>query len=124
MAQSQQAAQRLEAAQRESAREEEDNADSDIEVTDPEDVDDKMMESQANRGRADERDERSVGHKDTREVECEVQDLSIKKRKIDFTREDSPDLSANTHTSGNTMASIQNNFMEMICRNAAQAECT
>lgn len=81
---------------------------SDIEVTDSEDTED---------------NERSNASKHAREFDYEVQDLSTKKRKIDFERRNPHELKLTTSIEEKTITSLPNDFLEIICRNNSQAEC-
>lgn len=86
------------------------NPDSDIEVTDPEDAGDVIQHQ---------KDFSKV----TRDSEEEVQDLSVKKRKIEIDGGDVRELQLTTSISESNIASLPTDFLEMICRNNSRTEC-
>uniref|UniRef100_A0A6A7G2H7 Nuclear pore complex protein DDB_G0274915-like isoform X1 n=1 Tax=Hirondellea gigas TaxID=1518452 RepID=A0A6A7G2H7_9CRUS len=106
-------------------RKNESHDESDIEVTDPEDAD----ETHIHRSKEiDEKFEdniiRGIRARHIREADSEVQDLSIKKRKIEFTNEeDIPELKIKINSEDKSIVSRQSDFLEIVCRNSAQAEC-
>ncbi|KAF2366678.1 Paired domain [Trinorchestia longiramus] len=101
-----------------------DEQESDIEVTDRTQIDNSWRKSptQENEERDNDRFSPRRNAKSPRDEDCEVQDLSVKRRKVDEHGSDTIEGQIDPPIT-DPLTSIQKNFMEIIRRNAAQAQC-
>ena len=87
-----------------SHREDDHDDESDIEVTDPEDT-------------LEDSPKADIKRKFSARNNCEAQDLSVKKQKLEFNEDDNPEWKITSNIQSKPLMSIPNDFLDLICRN-------